>query len=117
MQQGWGIGSDIIEIQRIRLACHRHAKFITRHFTAGEIAYCARYRDPFPHYAGHLAAKEAVAKALGTGICATLSWLQIDIQHTHLGQPTVHLEHVHGSILLTISHCKDYATSTALWMP
>jgi len=117
-----GIGTDIIEIERIKTACLEHDEMLGRLFTPQEIAYCQKYQDPMPHFAVRFAAKEAISKALGTGIGQYISWLDLDIVLKPSGQPTVVcsskvLEHF-GSIhiLLTLSHCKAYATATALVM-
>jgi len=74
-------GTDLIEIERIRAAMERHGeRFLRRVFTAGEIAYCQRKkRNAAESYAGRFAAKEAAAKALGTGIARGVSWLEIEV--------------------------------------
>ena len=59
-----GIGTDIVEIERLAQSLER----VTAHcFTPAETAYCDKFRDLAVHYAGRWAAKEAFAKALGTG--------------------------------------------------
>ncbi|MBS0623876.1 MAG: holo-ACP synthase [Verrucomicrobia bacterium] len=118
-----GIGSDILEIERIREAYHRHGyKFLEKHFTSQEIAYCQKYADPLPHFAGRFAAKEAIVKALGTGISSEISWLDIEVLNLASGQPEVSFSNrVQQSfrslkVLITISHCKTHATATAIAM-
>lgn len=116
-----GIGSDIIEIARMQQAYARHAqRLFDRLLTQQESAYCFKYRNPIPHLAGRFAAKEAVLKALGTGLQQDISWHDIEILNNTLGKPEVHL---HPKLLdrfgpitifLTISHCHAYATATAL---
>jgi holo-[acyl-carrier protein] synthase len=65
-----GVGTDIIEVRRIKEAIDRHGdRFIDRLFTNREKLYCQRYQDPIPRYAGRFAAKEAVLKALGNRNC------------------------------------------------
>ena len=60
-----GIGTDIIEIDRIQKVIDRHGeRFLSKLFTEKERAYCHRYRDPIAHFAGRFAAKEAILKAL-----------------------------------------------------
>nr|NGX54801.1 Holo-[acyl-carrier-protein] synthase [Chlamydiota bacterium] len=58
-----GLGTDIIEIDRIKKAIEKHGdRFLERLFTDQELAYCRRTSDPTPHFSGRFAAKEAVLK-------------------------------------------------------
>jgi len=116
-----GLGNDIIEIQRLRGSIERHGlHFLNRLFSQKEQDYCYRFQDPTPHFAGRFAAKEAIAKALGTGFGASLSWLDIEITNDAHGKPVVHLSetvkknHNNVKILLSISHCNEYATAVAI---
>ena len=70
------IGTDLIEIDRIRLALERPG-FRDRCFTADEQAYCETRRDPAESYAARFCGKEAVGKALGCGVLFT--WKEIEI--------------------------------------
>ncbi len=116
-----GVGTDIIEIHRIKEAIERHGdRFLTKLFTEAERHYCENYANPIPHFAGRFAAKEAIVKAMGTGFHHEIQWTEIEIINNNLGRPEVKLSHrltqlfpqIH--IFLSISHCKDYATATAL---
>ncbi|OFW22057.1 MAG: holo-[acyl-carrier-protein] synthase, partial [Acidobacteria bacterium RIFCSPLOWO2_02_FULL_59_13] len=63
-----GIGVDLIEVSRLRLAIERHGeRFLRRVFTPAEIAYCQSKKNPYERFAARFAAKEAAMKALGTG--------------------------------------------------
>ncbi len=108
-----GIGTDIIEIDRIRQAIDRLGQnFVDRLFTKGEQEYCRKYQDPAPHYAARFAAKEAIVKALGTGLRGGLSWTDIEIIRDESGRPT---GRVNGrELLISMSHCKEHATAVAL---
>ncbi|MBS3905088.1 MAG: holo-ACP synthase [Simkania sp.] len=116
-----GIGNDIIEIERIRLSIENHGdRFLNRLFTPRERAYCLGFRDPHPRFAGRFAAKEAVVKALGCGFGKSVSWHDVEIINNEEGKPIVHLA-AHllqkfgtRDILITISHCKLYATAVAI---
>jgi len=117
-----GIGSDIIEIERIRRSISRHGqKFLEKLFTEKEIAYCLQHKLSQRHFAGRFAAKEAIAKALGTGIGKHLEWQDIEILNNLLGKPEVFLSKKayqsfeNPKLLLSISHCKLYATATAIY--
>ncbi|MFN0065050.1 MAG: holo-ACP synthase [Chlamydiales bacterium] len=116
-----GIGTDIIEIGRISEAYARHGdRFLSRLFTKEERNYCERYSKPIPHYAGRFAAKEAILKALGTGLIGELSWTEIEVLNNRDGKPEVHLSprlqtlYPLAHLFLSISHCESYATATAI---
>ena len=117
-----GLGNDIIEIERVRQSIERHGQhFLNRLFTHREQDYCYRFKDPVPHFAGRFAAKEAIAKALGTGFGAELAWHDIEILGDEQGKPVVHLSESaqtrfsHPRILVSISHSTSYATAVAIW--
>lgn len=117
-----GIGTDIIEVKRIDQAIKRFEKrFLDRIFTAHEQEYCLRHRDSARHYAGRFAAKEAIVKALGTGFRNGISWIDIEISNDSNGKPKASfsnkLKQAYGDpqIMITISHCREYATSFALY--
>ena len=65
-----GIGTDLVDLDRFRLAAERTPGILTRFFTEGERAYAERRQDPTERYAARFAAKEAVMKALGVGLGA-----------------------------------------------
>ena len=118
-----GIGTDIIMVERIKEILIRHPEhFPERHFTLAEQAYCNKFKDNSQNYAGRFAGKEAIAKALGTGFGEHLSFLDIEIKNDESGKPYAILsEKAHKyfgpvKILLSISHCKEYATATAIAM-
>lgn len=119
-----GIGTDIVEIERIRRMIERHGdQFVRRCFTALEIEYASRHRDSAVRYAGRWAAKEAVVKVLGTGFIQGITFHDVEVVSLHTGKPTVRLSGQAGSIAeglaiteikLTISHSREYATATAI---
>lgn len=115
-----GIGTDIIEVERIRQSIERHGQhFLNRIFTQAEQDYCYKFKDPVLHFAGRFAAKEALAKALGTGFGAELSWHDIAILGN--GKPEVWLSEAAKKrfkdphLLISISHTASHATAVALW--
>ena len=116
-----GIGTDIIEIERIRDNLTQESeRFLNRLFTPAEQAYCAQHKDSAPHVAGRFCAKEAIVKALGVGVGAVASWLDIEILNDAAGKPIVHLSpklqknYPASHVLVSISHCRLYATATAI---
>lgn len=70
------VGTDLIEIERVRLALERRG-FRDRCFTPAEQAYCEARRNPAESYAARFCGKEAVGKALGCGVLFT--WKEIEI--------------------------------------
>jgi holo-[acyl-carrier protein] synthase len=71
------IGVDLIEIERVRQTLERYPGFRDRCFTAAEQQYCDSRANPAQHYAARFAAKEAVGKALGSGVLFT--WREVEI--------------------------------------
>ena len=83
-----GLGSDLIEIARIGASIERFgARFLERVFTAEEIAYCRTKKDAAESFAARFAAKEAGAKALGTGISRGIAWVEIEVRRELSGRP------------------------------
>lgn len=76
-----GLGTDITEVPRIVGSIERHGeRFLKRVYTAGEIAYClARKKSAAQSFAARFAAKEAGAKALGTGISRGIGWQELEV--------------------------------------
>lgn len=119
-----GLGTDIVEIVRIGEMIDRHGEaFLNRIYTPDEIRYCQKRKHYNEAFAGRWAAKEAVMKALGTGFIRGIGWQDIEILAEKSGKPFVNIrggagEHAKkigvDNILITISHCKAYATATAI---
>jgi holo-[acyl-carrier protein] synthase len=119
-----GIGIDVVEVARIAAAAARHGEaFLARLFTPAERAYCDAKKSPSIHYAARFAAKEAVAKALGTGIGAHANWLDLEVSHAPGGAPTLVLHgaaaafsHNHGisDIQISLTHTHSYAAANAI---
>lgn len=116
-----GVGTDIIEVRRIKEAIDRHGmRFIDRLFTESEKKYCQKYSDPIPRYAGRFAAKEAILKALGMHLKPEIKWKEIEIINDIFGKPEVHLAarlktaFPKSHLFISISHCEEYATATAI---
>ena len=87
-----GIGSDLCDIRRIARTLERHGeRFTHRVFTDGERARCDRKAARAPSYARRFAAKEACAKALGTGIARGVFWRDMEVVNLPGGRPTLRL--------------------------
>jgi holo-[acyl-carrier protein] synthase len=85
-----GSGIDLTEIGRIQhsLECYG-ARFLDRVYTSAEQAYCMRRRRSAESLAARFAAKEAAAKALGTGISHGVSWREIEVERQPGSRPTL----------------------------
>jgi holo-[acyl-carrier protein] synthase len=87
-----GIGSDITDVRRIAKVIERHGeRFIDRIFTATERARAEKRRNRIETYAKRFAAKEACAKALGTGMRAGVWWRDIGVVNLPSGRPSLQL--------------------------
>lgn len=87
-----GIGSDIIDIRRIERSVERFGeRFLNRVFTSVEREKAESRRRRIDTYAKRFAAKEACAKALGTGIYRGVTWKQMEVVNLPGGKPTLHL--------------------------
>ena len=85
-----GSGIDLVEIDRVRHSVERFGdRFLNRVYTAEEQAYCLRKRNSAESLAARFAAKEAGAKALGTGISRGVTWVEIEVVREPGGRPTL----------------------------
>ncbi len=119
-----GVGTDLIEIARIRHSITRFGdRFLHRVFTPGEIAYCRSKKNAAESFAARFAAKEAGAKALGTGISHGISWLELEVAREPSGKPSLHLSgraalRVRSlgvaTISLSLTHSKDFALAVVV---
>ena len=110
-----GIGIDLEENKRIGGLINKWGEsFIKRVFTDAEIAYCKDKKNHFASFTARFAAKEALLKALGTGLRNGLQWKDIELINDEYGKPyfnffgkvkdTVGNDHVFVSISHTVSH-------------
>jgi len=119
-----GIGNDIFEVTRMKRELERDGESLKRQlFTPGEIVYCEHKRYPERHFAARFAAKEALLKALSTGLTTEMSWHEVEIQNKQNGQPFFMLS---GKILetanrlganklfLSLSHTEEWALANVI---
>ena len=116
-----GVGIDMVEVSRIRKALNRWGeRFLHRVFTSEERDYCKRKAHPEESFAARFAAKEAVLKAIGTGLSVGIRWTDVKIVNDKGGKPEVRLgkkiaERIgNKKILLSISHTKEFAIAFAI---
>jgi holo-[acyl-carrier protein] synthase len=87
-----GTGIDIVEIGRIAQSINRFGdRFLEKVFTVEEIAFCRRKKNFAESFAARFAAKEAGAKALGTGIQHGVTWKELEVRRLPGHRPTLHL--------------------------
>ena len=113
-----GIGNDIVEIERIEKAISNE-KFIKRVYTEKEIEIIEKKGSKAASYAGRFSAKEAISKALGTGV-RDFNLTDIEILNDKLGKPYVVFKNILKDRMadvrmeISISHSKEYATAVAV---
>lgn len=117
-----GIGVDLVYVPRLRDALQRRPKIAERMFTAREIAECGHGPERFLHLAGRFAAKEAMAKALGSGL-ATGALADLEIRRQDIGRPQLVAQGGWLSTMqqlgvtrvhVSLSHQGDYAMAQVL---
>ena len=87
-----GLGSDISDVRRVAKVIERHGdRFLARVYTDTERARAERKKNRVETYAKRFAAKEACAKALGTGIARGVFWRDMEVVNLPSGQPTLRL--------------------------
>jgi holo-[acyl-carrier protein] synthase len=119
-----GLGTDLIETRRIQDSIDRFGdRFLERIFTAGEIQYCSRKKNSAESFAARFAAKEAGAKALGTGISRGVIWKEFEVRREASGRPTLHLlgraAELAGmmgvrKVQLSLTHSRDLAMAVVV---
>jgi len=116
-----GIGIDIIEIDRIKDAAEQYGdSFLKRVFTDKEIKYCRNHKAvKYPELAVRFAAKEAFAKAIGTGIKGFgrdndgMTWKDIEVVNDPHGKPLLSIKGKRSDkVQVSLSHSRDYAVAS-----
>jgi holo-[acyl-carrier protein] synthase len=115
------IGVDICEIDRLRKIIEQHhERFINKIFTPEEIKYCQRKQDPAPSFAVRFAAKEALLKALGTGLRDGIRWRDMEVTNDPHGKPFLRVTGRAGELLkgrqveVSLSHTGENAIAFVL---
>jgi holo-[acyl-carrier protein] synthase len=122
----FGIGIDTIEVVRIKKAIEEYGlQFTDRIYAEHELAYCSERMRKYEHFAARFAAKEAYAKALGTGVRRGFRWKEVTVRNAMSGKPQIEL---HGSMIdrskmligtqyqiqLSITHTDELAEATVI---
>jgi holo-[acyl-carrier protein] synthase len=120
-----GIGTDVMENARIKRSIERFGEqFLRRVYTPGEIAYCQRKKkNAAESFAARFAAKEAGAKALGTGISRGVSWTEFEVRRAPGQRPELHLSGRAAEIAeklgikrlsLSLTHARELAMAVVI---
>lgn len=117
------VGVDLVPVARMARLLASQPRIVTRLFTAEEQRYCGSRRHAEVHYAARFAAKEAVLKALGTGLATGMRWTDVEVRRDRNGRPRVHL---HGAVAahageigvtdldVSLSHTGEHAVAHAI---
>jgi holo-[acyl-carrier protein] synthase len=116
------VGTDIVSVSRVRRLLSDNTSAAGELFTAHELSYCEGKRDRFVHLAARFAAKEALLKALGTGLGPGMRWTDVEVRNDPRGKPRLVL---HGSAAaqvdgaagltdLSLSHTGDHAVAVVV---
>ncbi|NBO91448.1 MAG: holo-[acyl-carrier-protein] synthase [Planctomycetia bacterium] len=121
-----GLGTEIVECLRIGRMIEQHAElFLLRVYTDAEIRFCQSRKRAIEHFAARWAAKEAVLKALGRPWRRGVELTEVEIDQKSGNNPEVRLRGTTAEvvetlglvrIMLSMSHCRAYATATAIVM-
>ena len=88
----FGIGTDIVNVKRMKKSLSKNGEaFKKRIFSKNEIIYCEKKKNSSAFYAKRFAAKEALSKALGTGIRKGIDFKNIEVSNNKLGKPSIKL--------------------------
>lgn len=119
-----GTGIDMIEIARIEETIRLYGeRFLRRIYLPAEIQYCLRKKNSGESFAARFAAKEAAAKALGTGIQSGVGWREIEVVREPSGRPSLQLHGRAGSVarriganrfLVSLTHSRSHAIAQVL---
>lgn len=119
----FGIGTDIIEVERIERYINKGDAFRDRVFTESEVSYCGGSKNRMERYAARFAAKEAMFKAMGTGCRGEMSFRNIEVVSDEMGKPMIKAYGAVSDFLkqnnimkihLSMSHLKSMAIATVL---
>ena len=119
-----GLGTDLIETGRVEASIKRFGdRFLERIFSPGEIAYCTRKKNAAESFAARFAAKEAGAKALGTGISRGVTWKEFEVRREASGKPSLYLSGRAAElaeamgvrrIQLSLTHSREFALAVVV---
>ena len=111
--ENFGVGIDIVEIERFRGKNYKKNKnFYEKIFSKSEIAYCLKFKDPYPHFAGKFGIKESVIKSVRDRI-----YFKDISSSNYMNRPLVELNGKMAkkySFLVSVTHEKEYAVAVVI---
>ena len=119
----FGIGTDLIEVERVAEKMEKRAGFKELVFSPDEIIYCETKTFKYEHYAARFAAKEAFLKAIGTGWRKGTAFNEIEIYHDEEGKPEFRFHGITaktvtdlklGKVFVSLSHLKTMACAMVI---
>jgi holo-[acyl-carrier protein] synthase len=119
----FGIGTDIIEVNRLEQLFQKGDEYLESIFTKNEIDYCEKKGRKAEHYAARFAAKEACLKALGTGWRDGIRFSEIEVVNDELGKPLLQFsgtaqERIQANKIrktsVSLSHVKEIAIAVVI---
>jgi len=122
----YGLGTDIVNINRIKKAITKNKNFKKKLFSANEIKQCESKKDKYACFGKRFAAKEAFSKALGVGISKGLTFKEIEVVKNYEGKPSIKINGKSLKIVnkllkkkkfnsfLSLSDDKPYAVATVI---
>ena len=120
------VGVDIVDVDVVRRRFEAESGLLSEVFTGDELAYCHAQREPWPHLAARFAAKEALIKALGTGLAGSMTWKDIEVVRDATGAPGLRLHDGtqarfgaggFGRCAVSLSHTDTYAVAVVMLSP
>jgi holo-[acyl-carrier protein] synthase len=109
-----GIGTDVVDIWRIEQKVLQREKFCQLVFSRNEIIYCDKVKNRFESYAARFAAKEALLKALGTGLYISSELNEIEIENTASGKPIIKISDELNKNIKKIFMIQDFQIHVSL---
>ncbi len=119
----FGIGTDLVDVERMAEKLEKKAGFKELVFSADEIMYCEARTFKYEHYAARFAAKESFLKAIGTGWSKGTAFNEIEIVNDEHGKPELRFSGITlktieglklGKIFVSLSHTKTMASALVI---
>ena len=120
------VGVDLVDVEDFATRFAGREAALAEIFTDGELAYCRGQRHPWPHFAARFAAKEAVLKALTSGLSGAMQWRDIEVTRDPAGTPGVLVTGATGEALsrqglrpasVSLSHARGLAVAVVVLVP
>jgi holo-[acyl-carrier protein] synthase len=120
------VGVDLVDVDDFASRFEGRDARLAEIFTDAELAYCRGQRHPWPHLAARFAAKEAVLKALTSGLAGGMRWQDIEIVRDPAGTPRMRVDGATGEALsrqnlrtasVSLSHARGLAIAVVVLVP